>query len=102
MNDWRYTGDINLMHGGTFIRDEGHYFDFVEVTDLASACGADGLIEIQSGSTSHESRTREEITTALKSCGPGDDFRSAYKLGQTNRQTSRLMVADTPGSYGHH
>lgn len=50
---WRYQGDINIEHGGTFIdfREWKHgYVDCVEVTDLDSACGARGMILVESRS----------------------------------------------------
>lgn len=46
---WTYSGDVNLEYGGTFYRlgewGEG-YVTAVEVTDLDSACGFTGAVEI--------------------------------------------------------
>lgn len=50
---WRYHGDVNIEHGGTFIdfREwRNGYVDCVEVTDLDSACGARGMILVESRS----------------------------------------------------
>jgi len=45
---WLYSGDVDLMCGGKYIKvyPEG-YANIVEVTNLSSAAGADGLIQIE-------------------------------------------------------
>jgi hypothetical protein len=98
--EWTYSGDVSISYGGLFIRDERHYFDVVEVSDLASACGADGLTLIESGDTGTDGRKRTEITNMLRSAGPGNDFRKLYKLGRMTRQASRAMIAETMWRYG--
>jgi len=97
---WHYSGDVSISYGGLFVRDCGHYFDVVEVTDLDSACGADGLVLVETGSTSHEYYSRAEIRNAMRSCN-GDDWRSLYRLGNLTREQSRLRVAEVLWQYGH-
>lgn len=51
--EWKYQGDINLKYGGMYYRFDMDYKDFpyyaevVRITDLESACGADGLVLIE-------------------------------------------------------
>lgn len=96
--EWQYSGDVSINYGGTYIRDRGYWFDVVEVIDLASACGADNMVLVETGNTFAGWRNREEIRHALDSEGYEDDM---YKLGATTREQSRLRIAYALWSYGH-
>jgi hypothetical protein len=82
---WQYNGDVSLTNGGTFVRDQGHHFDVVEVVDIDSGCGARGMVLIDVGNTYFD---RKQIRAAVEDAGD----RSIYKLGRTTRAQSRLMV----------
>lgn len=49
--DWLYCGDGSAEHGGIWVKHEGDYASFVEITDLDSACGFTGAVMIEKGST---------------------------------------------------
>lgn len=50
------TGYEDLPHGAFYSKDEGDYFSVVVVTDLDDACGAEGLVMVESRSCSLEGR----------------------------------------------
>jgi hypothetical protein len=86
VRDWTYSGDASLTYGGTFVRDQGHWFDVVEVMELP----ANGLTLIESGNVSAD-KEREAITNALAAWGDG--WREPYRLGATTREQSRARIA---------
>lgn len=86
---WRYSGDMNLEHGGLFWRPgsrdpfpEADYVEAVQVTPCTDAGGPDNLFCIESGSIY---MPRDGYETALDSCG--------YTLHVTEYGTHKLIDA---------
>jgi hypothetical protein len=107
MKNWIYKGDINLEHGGAWYNTEGlsmdsDYCEIVKVTDLESACGAEGHYLIERGSI-YIPLEREKRVSALGCCG--------YKLSACGLQVidctgeaqsgleAALMLADAFDAY---
>ncbi len=101
---WEYSGDANLEYGGTFIDLSDWrwgYASFVKVTDLASACGFEGAILIEHGTTCGLDDA-ERVRRAVKSCGcSARGFNVGLKNGAKAKQAIRHMIADAMISYGH-
>lgn len=70
-NTWFYSGDVNLEHGGNYIKIESGYADIVRATDLDSGCGFTGacLIERLSVPIYGNLTGRKNIKSALESYG---------------------------------
>lgn len=102
MSDWlTMYADVSLVHGGLFVRDEGHYADVVEVTDLDSATGTTEMVMVEQGSCSIEyassfAKQRELLAHALAACGP-----ERSELVRMPRAMRRAAAYAALWSYGH-
>jgi hypothetical protein len=68
---WSYLGDVNLEHGGVYCKLDPSdlkygYANCVEVTDLDSACGANGMCLIEVGTVNFDYK---RIRKAAAACG---------------------------------
>jgi hypothetical protein len=98
-----------------YVRDDGHYADLVEVTDLDSAAGADGMLLVEQGSTSIEyagrlAAQRERFRATWNSCGPEsplagmgreqarvEAYRALWVFGHRDVERSEVLtVGDAP------
>jgi len=93
---WVYSGDVDLTYGGKYIKvyPEG-YADIVEVTNLADAAGADGLLLIEY-KTVCDIFDYKQVAEALKSWGWTWEDLFRYPL-----PTRYSIVADVLDSYGY-
>ena len=69
---WKYMGDVNLYHGGTFYDFstwKDGYVKAVEVTDLDSACGFPGAVLIERKTINVERRDLVQLDRALAVIG---------------------------------
>lgn len=72
LNGFTYSGDLNLQHGGIYVRVDGtSYADVVEVSDLDSAIGYADAYLIESGSVPFQGdrAARERTRSALSTVG---------------------------------
>ena len=110
MTRWIYQGDINLEYGGIFfdLSDWKHgYVNAVEVTDLASACGFEGALLIESKSIKGTD-DNERVSKALDCIGAkfvdrdgGDiDMGDGHVL-RKGSQGFKLCVAYSLNAYGY-
>ena len=121
--DW-LTGYEDLPHGAFYSKDCGDYFDVVTVTDLDSATGAEGLVLVESkttsftfgsGSKSHNGwsgivtpkHKYSGVFGALSfvGCEPGwaQDFPTPKTSEERRKQRAslRAQVAEAQVAYGH-
>lgn len=111
MNDYIYTGDVNIEYGGAFISvddDEWRYgyCSAVRITDLDSGCGFTGAILVEKitiNGTDNRKRKRDAIKCTFGSVA---EFRNALRRRKGSRehgerrQSYRLAIADALMSYG--
>jgi hypothetical protein len=96
--------DVDLTYGAEYVKDCGHYAEFLEVEDLASATdGADGLVLISVRSVSLEyfgsfSAALRAIRNALRSCGP-DTY--PWRASMPEQTTRFLEIYRSLARYGH-
>ena len=101
MSEWNYSGDVSIACGGMFVEVDRQnfkwgYLNFVEVTDLDSACGFRGACLIERG-TVNGTDDKARIMSALKCVGmtPRD-------LLKMKGNTARMMaIAYALRSYGY-
>lgn len=91
------VGDIR--YGALFIRDEGHYADVVEVTDLDSATETTGMVLIEQGSLSIEyagnfAAQRRRFRSAIDTIG-------SPSLTGLTRQNARMLAYSALWEYGY-
>lgn len=87
---WHYSGDVGLEHGGTFVKMDNvryGYAECVEVTDLDSACGADGMCLIEKGTINFDYK---RVRKAIESCGWID--RGRAKMDKPHRRAMYLQA----------
>jgi hypothetical protein len=94
---WFYTGDGDLAAGGLFCKLDNlryGYAECVEVTDLASASGADRMALIEKGTINFDFR---RVRKAVESCGwlPLSKDRRA----KVSRENRKLMLLEAVKSY---
>ena len=98
-SNWQYTGDVNVSYGGLFVNLDGSqehdYLDGIEVVDLESAAGADGLILIDF-KTLLFFRDKKKIKEALACCG-----RSVSDLRGRGKENVLMALACAKDSCGH-
>ena len=99
-NEWVYIGDIDPYRGGKWIKVHSKYkrdfwADLVEVTDLESATGADGLIMIEY-KTVYGFTEKDKVRSALSSCGM-----KLADLRSKGKDTILLFLADALSNYGY-
>jgi hypothetical protein len=102
---WSYTGDVNPVYGGVYIKVDPKeyrwgYLEAVEVTDLASACGAPGMILVEAFTVviDRQGKSRHYVRKALESCGVG--VHEAARLFWKDREAFMYEVARACMSYG--
>ena len=103
---WKYHGDINLYHGGTFYDfstwDDG-YVDAVEVTDLDSATGYRGAVLIERMSIIINQP--DKIAAALPVIGakllPNGDIDDNGRTVERNTAAWRFVVTYACQAYGY-
>ena len=88
--------DVSLQYGGMFIRDEQDYFDVIKITDLASACGADGQVMVEALVTSFDYLNKGE----LKSMLDFSDCKRVLTRKDIGKADKRLLLAAEMISYG--
>jgi hypothetical protein len=105
-SDW-LTGYEDLPHDAFYSKDEGSHHDIVQVTD--SACGAEGLVLVESRTTSLD-RNAREIRQAMECVGLESGFaEERVRHAMSERTESRLEIrtwiraqlAEALVSYGH-
>lgn len=100
--EWKYFGDVNLKYGGYFYRydvnDKGfpYYTDIIRVTDLDSACGADGLVMIEKLTTFNYGN-KARVKSALSCIG----FDLADLRGR-GKSTILDIITDAFLAYGYY
>lgn len=95
--------DVNLEYGGMFIRegdklgDVAEYYDVITITDLASACGADGQIMVESRNTSYSYARGNALKSAVNCCGGVESLKATARI---DKRAARLMLAGWLVEYG--
>lgn len=103
--------DVNLLYGGLFIRDEGHWADVIEVIDLDSAAGTRNMTLVGQGSVSIEYVTAGHYGTTtklgaqretLRSCmiGAGPGWHEDFRITGLDRDTARMIAYAALWSFG--
>ena len=66
---WHYIGDANIEYGGAYfdLSNWPHYIGAIQVIDLESNCGADGLVLIER--VTLWEITRKRVREVLEYCG---------------------------------
>ena len=99
MKRWHYIGDVNLEHGGAFIRegDWPDYCDAVQVTPCSDAGGPDNWYWIESGTI--YLGNPQHVQSALECCDESADapqWRIGYAvlsyMGMNEYQPGRTIV----------
>lgn len=62
---WDFSGDINLEYGGSYIKLDSGYAEYVRVTDLDSGIGFTGACMIERGTVPFIRGIRKHIKSAL-------------------------------------
>jgi hypothetical protein len=83
--------DVDLAYGGIFIRDE-RYFDVIRITDLASACGADGQVLVEALTTAFPI-DKHQLASVLSSQGYDS-------LTHIDKEYRRVVLASAMVEYG--
>ena len=99
-SNWKYTGGVDVSYGGLFVNLDGSqehdYLDGIEVVDLESATGADGLILIDFR-TLLFFQDKKKIKEALAFCG-----RSLSDLRGNGKESILMELASSLNAYGHY
>lgn len=100
--EWQWIGDANIECGGKFIRHDvsdlgfPYYSEVIEVIDLESATGADGLVALNFMSTfGYEDKSK--VDNALSCCWGGD----RSHLRKMGKSCILDLLADAFTSYGY-
>ena len=91
------TGDLDLLYGRTYVRDNGDSFDIIEIVDLDSACGADGQIMVQARVTSFDYVDAKQHKSVQES---HDTSSWLPDLARKDKNAARLAYAESIASYG--
>lgn len=96
--------DMNLTYGGMWVRPEErshdqvpNYYDVIEITDLDSACGADGQVLVTSRSTSFDYAHKGELKSAVASHGGEETIK---RVAREDKAGARLLLAAWLAEYG--
>lgn len=88
LTNWEYIGDVNIEYGGYFVRHDldgngrYQYSDVIEVIDLESATGADGLTAVNFMSTFDF--TKKKVQNVMSYTG-AESFRGMGKINILNQ-----------------
>ena len=104
---WKYQGDVNLQHGGTFYDFSDWQYGYVsavEVTNLDSAAGFTGAVLIEPMSIVIE-RSAEQLAQALSLIGakllPNGDIDDNGSIIKRRTAAHRFCIAYACQSYGY-
>lgn len=96
--EWQWIGDVNIENGGKFIRhdvnDHGfpYFSEIIEVIDLESATGADGLTALNFMCT-FDYENKEKVKRAL-------DFYGLGEIRGMGKDSILLYLAESFADYG--
>ena len=95
LGDWNVSADVNLAYGGFFVKCDYQefkwgYLNFVEVTDLDSACGARGMCLIEAG-TVNGTDDHKRIMDGLRCVGMAP--RDLLKLPDNRARMAAIAYA---------
>lgn len=99
--DWQWIGDVNIENGGKFIRhdvnDHGfpYFSEIIEVIDLESATGAEGLTALNFMST-FDYEDKHKVDNALSCWGEDQGY-----LRKRGKSEILNILADAFSSYGY-
>ncbi len=99
LTNWEYIGDVNLEYGGCFVRHDlnengfPYYSEVIEIIDLDSATGANGLTAINF-MTTFGYEDKKKVDNVMSYCGI-DNYRKMGKMNILN------MMAVDFCSYGY-
>jgi hypothetical protein len=88
-------GDVNIEYGGVWIKDQGEYADWVELTDLDSATGTRGMVLLEFGSVGLYGRTFADNLNRFRNAIQG------MSLKGINHKNGRLVGWAQLRSYGY-
>jgi hypothetical protein len=101
-DSWQYSGDVNLVYGGLFLKlnlDDWNngYLDAVRVDDLASGCGFDGAVLVERITVLR--RNGKDGKRALDCCG---QLHRAKEWTKRTRAQLIAWFAECLVAYGHY
>lgn len=88
--------DVDLEYGGIFIKDEKYWFDVIRITDLVSACGADGQIMVEALTTDFDQLDKNKLKSVLSFTDSKRLLTSKY----VTKAYKRLLLAADMVGYG--
>jgi hypothetical protein len=90
--------DVNIEYGGFWVKDQGDYADWAELTNLDSATGTTGMVLLEFGSVGLYGRNfaenRKRFNGSFGSCGAGT-------LKGMDHKTGRMAGWQALKSYGY-
>lgn len=98
MENWQYTGDVNLKYGGLYVNcDLDHYewgyLECTEICDLDGACGATGMVLIEKFTVN---LSKERVVECLETIG-----QTVEDLLRMDTERAMLTLAYAFRSYGY-
>jgi hypothetical protein len=99
--EWNYSGDVSMVYGGFFVKCDYQefrwgYLNYVEVTDLDSACGARGMCLIERGNV-NGTTDKERIRKGMACVG----MTARDLLRMPNNSARMAAIAYALRSYGY-
>lgn len=90
--------DVDLSYGGTFARDNGDYFDIIEIVDLDSASGAEGQILVSAKTVSFDYLSPSDHKSVQSCCDTKSYLPDIVR--RAGKAIARLVYAVDIASYG--